>query len=250
MLGTIIQLNSSKDLALIHSVESAKVFQAPFSEIGADAHTGDSCEFEVLAEPSMFSHGKAKVLKVEHLDLSTNTKVALSHDQIYDQDHELIKDTKDYLIAAEGSFEKECRSALIEKAIECKANALLDLQLECVVRPGVKKVLYRYTARPAIITGPKYQPENGVERLDIKDTMTRRNSPNEAQVRYVRVLILSFLFIAIPCILSLSQRGVIPSVLIGQIITAALLGVCMVLFLFISFQKRQSYILALKNLRK
>lgn len=250
MHGTIIQLNKSKDFALIHVVESSKLFQAPLSEITQGTHAGDSCEFEVLSEPGMFSHGKAHITKIEPLDLSSNTKVALSYNSTLDHEHELLKDTHEYLIAAEGGFEKECRSALIEKAIECKANALLDLKLECVVRPGVKTVLYRYTARPAIITGPKYQPEPGVERLDIKDNRTRRNSPNEAQVRYIRVLILSFLFIAVPCILSLSKRGVIPSILLGQIITVALLGVSMMLFLFVSFKKRQGYILTLKSIRK
>lgn len=250
MQGTIIKLNPSKDIALIHVVESAKIFQAPFSEVGSLAHTGDYCEFEVLSEPSMFSYGKAKVVKVEPIELTANTKVVLSYNADFDHEHELIRDSKDYLIAAEGSFEKECRSALIEKAIECKANALLDLKLECVVRPGVKGVLYRYTARPAIISGPKYKPEDGVERLAIKDEMTRRNSPNEAQVRYVRVLILSFLFIAIPCIFSLSKQGIIPSLLIGQALTAGLIVVSMILFLFVSFKKRKGYIITLKNIRK
>lgn len=250
MHGTIIQLNQSKNQALIHVAEAYKIYQAPLSEIDPDCHAGDECDFEVLSEPKMFSYGTAKVLSCTKIDLTANTKVALSYKGFVDNEHELIKDNKDFLIAAEGGFEKECRSALIEKAIECKANALLDLKLECVVRPGVKNVLYRYTARPAIITGPKYQPENGVERLDIPTNIARRNSPNEAQVRYVRVLILSFLMIVVPCILGLGQNGVIPSPLIGQIIIAGLIAVSMMLFMFVSFKKRQGYILALKNARK
>lgn len=250
MLGTIVQLNQSKNLALIHVVETGKIFQAPFSEIDSQCHVGDECEFEVLAEPSFFNPGKAKVTSCNQIDLTSNTKVALSRKGIVDTEHELVKDNKNFLIAAEGAFEKECRSALIEKAIECKANALLDLKLECVVRPGVKGVLYRYTARPALISGPKYELEPGVERLAIPENLARRNSPNEAQVRYVRVLILSFLFIAIPCLLSMSQSGVLPSAFIGQLITAALIGICMMLFLFVSFKKRQSFILTLKNIRK
>ena len=86
--------------------------------------------------------------------------------------------------------------------------------------------------------------------MAIPTDRARRNSPNEAMVRYIRVLLLSFLFVAIPCIMAMTKNGVLASPLIGQIITAGLLMLCMFLFLFISFKKRQSFVLSLKKINR
>ena len=205
---------------------------------------GADCEFDAMKKPSFFSPGNANLTKIEALNLH-NEKVALTTKNAFPE-HEIIKEDRNYLIAAEGGFERECRAALIEKAIECHANGLLDLKLEVVTRPGVKAALFRYTARPAIIDGPKYKQGQG---LTIPTKVARRNSPNEAMVRYIRVLLICFLFIAIPCIMSLTQQGVIPSPLVGQMLTAGILVLVMFVFMFVSFKKKQSFILNLKNIR-
>ena len=49
--------------------------------------------------------------------------------------------------------------------------------------------------------------------------------------------------------MSLTQQGIIPTQLIGQMITAGILVLVMFIFMFISFRKRQSFILNLKNIR-
>ena len=48
----------------------------------------------------------------------------------------------------------------------------------------------------------------------------------------------------------MTKNGVLASPLIGQIITAGLLMLCMFLFLFISFKKRQSFVLSLKKINR
>ncbi len=206
---------------------------------------GADCEFEDISKPSMFSFGKAEIKSLKSISLG-NDKVAATPETSYPE-HKLMADNRKFLIAAEGGHERECHAALLEKAIECKANALLDLKLEVVVRPGVKQHLFRYTARPAIIDGPKYKQEPGIG-LAIPEKVARRNSPNEAMVRYCRVLLICSLFIIIPSIMSLTARGVIPSQMMGQVITAGLIVLTMVLFMFMGFKKRQGFILTLKGI--
>ena len=249
MLGTIIAVNQEKGYADVYFDQSATTYRAPINEWTTYEALilGSEAEIEALSNPSFFSPGKAQITALKAVNLS-NEKVALTWAPHYPE-HETVRDEKHYLIAAEGGSERECRSALIEQALACKVNALLDLKLEVVTRPGVKTALFRYTARPALITGPKYHA-NREARLALPTNRARRNSPNEAMVRYIRVLLISFLFVAIPCILALTKQGVIPSPLLGQIITAGLLMLCMFLFLFISFKKRQSFILTLKKVNR
>lgn len=248
MQGTIIEVNRTKGFVDVYLEKEAATYRAPITSLDDPALVmGADAEIELLSNPSFFSPGKAQLIALKALSLN-NDKVALTEAPHYPE-HDTVRSENHYLIAAEGGSERECRSALIEKAIECKVNALLDLKLEVVRRPGVKTVLFRYTARPALINGPKYQAAP-TERMAIPTDRARRNSPNEAMVRYIRVLLISFLFITIPCILALTQNGVIPNPLVGQIITAALLVMCMFLFLFISFKKRQSFILTLKKVNR
>lgn len=246
MQGTIIAINREKNFCVVNNPERSESYQAPLYGFTHDPNlmVGADCEFNSTQAPSFLKLGQATLVSCQALEFN-NTKVALTCASSFPE-HEILQENTKYFIAAEGGSERECRSALTERAIECHANALLDLKLETVSRVGVKTVLYRYIARPAVITGPRYQPESGVN-LDIPTNVARRNSPNEAMVRYIRVLILSFLFIAIPCVLSMTQNGVIPSPILGQVITAGLLMMCMALFMLISFKKKQSYILLNKN---
>lgn len=248
MNGTIIAINKDKGYCDLYQAEATATYRSSLEGFTQDPALliGSDCEFEAQSGPSFFSPGKAKLISITPLEFK-NEKVALTKESNV-ADHELIKDDRNYLIGAEGGFERECRSALIEKALECHANALLDLKLEVVTRPGVKAALFRYTARPGIIEGPKYHQEPG-QGLTIPTKVARRNSPNEAMVRYIRVLLICFLFIAIPCILSLTEQGIIPSPIIGQMLTAGILVLEMFIFMFISFRKRQSFILNLKNIR-
>lgn len=246
MQGTIIEINRDKDYCVVNNPERAETYTAPLGDFKGDPNMvlGADCEFEIVKQQSFFAHGKATLLSCQRLEYK-NTKVALTTEGRLPE-HEILQENHAYFIAAEGGSEKECRAALIEQALACHANALLALKLETVVRPGVKSVLYRYIARPAIVEGPLYHQEPGMS-LDLQTKTARRNSPNEAMVRYIRVLLICFLFIAIPCVLSMTQGGMIPSKLMGQVITAGLLMLCMVLFLFTSFKKKQSFILVNKH---
>lgn len=248
MKGTIIAVNKEKGYCDLYNSNLAETYRSSLEGFAQDEAlvVGSECEFDAMKKPSFFSPGQANLTKIEGL-VFKNEKVALTTKNNV-PDHEIIKEDRNYLVAAEGGFELECRSALTEKAIECNANALLDLKLEVVTRSGVKTALFRYTARPAIINGPKYKQDHG-QGLTIPTKVARRNSPNEAMVRYIRVLLICFLFIAIPCIMSLTQQGIIPTPLIGQMITAGILVLVMFIFMFISFRKRQSFILSLKNIR-
>lgn len=247
MEGTVISVNLKQNSCLVYVHTIPATYKAIISEQFKTVKVGDDCDFDVEKAPSFFAYGQAKLNIIKHLEFK-NDKIAITPEANVAQ-HNIIKDNKDYLVAAEGGFERECRAALIEKALECKANALLDLKLECVIRPGVKTVLFRYTARPAIVEGPEYHQTPG-QGLAIPTKVARRNSPNEAQVRYIRVLLICFLFITIPSIMRLTERGVIPTELLGKILTAGLIVLCMALFMFISFKRKKSFILNVKPLRK
>ena len=249
MQGTVIAINRVNQYCDIYDSDNKATYRASLDGV-ADSDklvVGDDCLYTITAQPTFLGPGKATLDKFRAL-IFNNDKVALTREASYPE-HSTIKEEHSCLLAAEGSYEKECRSALIELALKYHVNALLDLKLEVVTRPGVKSALFRYTARPALITGAKYNPEPG-QGMDIPTKLARRNSPNEAKVRYVRVLLLCFLFIAVPCVMSMGARGVFPSLIWSQIINAALIVMCMIVFLLVFFRKRQAFILTLKPINR
>lgn len=97
----------------------------------------------------------------------------------------------------EGASPKEAFEAMLDAAQSINANAVLDMRLECVVRKLPKaKALFRYTGRPAVADGGKCHARPGIH-LNVH-APSRTNSPNRAMARYLRVLLASGLFIALP----------------------------------------------------
>lgn len=249
MQGSIVHSSVDKQSALIYEPNSASIYAVSFPHKEGELLNGFDCEFNVLSQPGIFRHGTAEIVSVSPVSLTANTLVGLSRTGSL-EGHTVIKENHDFLIAGEGGSEQEARAAMTEKAIECKVNALLDIKLECVIRPGVKTVLFRYTGRPAVVTGDKYNPEPGVVKPVIDESKTRRNSPNEAQVRYIRVLLISLLFIALPCFTAMGQNGMLPNAVTAQVLSAVTIMICMGVFMFIAFKKKTGFILSLKNPRK
>ena len=97
----------------------------------------------------------------------------------------------------EGAGPEEAFEAMLEAARSINANAVLDVRLECAIRRFPKsEVLFRYTGRPAVAEGGRCHARPGIH-LNVH-APSRTNSPNRAMARYLRVLLASGLFIALP----------------------------------------------------
>ena len=136
------------------------------------------------------------------------------------------------LLAGEGPSREDALAELMAAARETKANALLGLKLTCRTHRLTGRTRYAATAMAAIIDGPAYRQPNGAHpHLDA--ARARVNSPNGAQSRYLAVLLIALLFIAVPCALRTAQ---LLGLRIGIGLTACgilvLLAVILILFRF------------------
>lgn len=97
----------------------------------------------------------------------------------------------------EGASPEEAFEAMLDAASSINANAVLNARLECVIRKYPRtRVLFRYIGSPAIADGGKCHARPGIH-LNVH-APSRTNSPNRAMARYLRVLLASGLFIALP----------------------------------------------------
>lgn len=112
-------------------------------------------------------------------------------------------------LCAEAPDFATCYALLNAQAQAAHANALVDLTGECKKSSLTGKILCRLTALAAQANGLKTPVEPGIN-LQVNTKLQRVNSPNEAMVRYQRVLWICSLLIFIPIILGLGQRGFYP----------------------------------------
>ena len=133
----------------------------------------------------------------------------------------------------------------VELAKKSNANALINTELTVKALRFSGKHLFCYKANAAIIEGAEYHQQPGIK-LDINEKIVRRNSPNEAMIRYIRVLLISVLLIILPCLLSLQQQGTLPTPL-GSIACGIALGLSLFTGLFYSSRKQVAYLLRQKR---
>jgi hypothetical protein len=109
----------------------------------------------------------------------------------------LLESASSIKAGGEGASHAEAFAAMCEAARSVNANAVIDMRLECAVRRfPAANVLYRCVGRPAIVDGGKFRARPGIH-INTR-APARTNSPNRAMARYIRVLLASGLFIALP----------------------------------------------------
>lgn len=109
----------------------------------------------------------------------------------------VLESASAFRAGGEGASPEEAFEAMLDAARPINANSVLDAHLECVIRKFPKaSVLFRYTGRPAIADGGRCHARPGIH-LNVH-APSRTNSPNRAMARYLRVLLASGLFIALP----------------------------------------------------
>ena len=220
MQGTIIALGSARTADIY---AQGKIYQTKLSPDLAEAWPGDQVSCRELVSPSCGKKGTVQVSALA--PLSRPQKLAWSQNRSI-KDHVLQETNSGYLLAAEAADYQTCYQLLAQKALSCNANALLDVTGCGYKRPFAKRPLCRLTALPAQISGPDFQPKPGLH-LNLPEKFSRRNSPNGAQLRYVRVLLICLLLILEPCLARLGATGSIP-LLASQILMAVLPIFCLI----------------------
>ena len=237
MQGILINIDHKKNKARI--VAKDKLYTATVDNNTNDLTPGNFLEISIIKEPSLLSEGIAEIDGIGNYDLPfEETLIVTDKDLI--EGHSILDHKNRTLIAAEGADAINAFKALIKRAKESNANALLNTKLKIEILNFSQKPLFRYTAEAAIIEGPQYHQKPGIK-LDIKENIARRNSPNKAMIRYIRVLILCALLILIPCLLSLQQRDLLPYPL-GSTLAIAVTLISIIGALFVSSRKVISYL--------
>lgn len=218
MYGTIIAVNQRQIDISAHD----KIYHAELSTDLERPNITDTAEFEPLTEPSLFQKGEAELKAIEPARLPDS--IAWSRDN-YVEGHHVQEMDSSMQLCAEGADFNECCRLLADKAKAAHANALLQFTVEFVKRPLHQPRLCRLSAVPAQVNGEIFKPEPGIS-LRLPTKFLRRNSPNNASLRYRIVLLICLLMIVEPCLASITRQGILP-VIVGQALMAALPIFCL-----------------------
>ncbi|WP_294567725.1 hypothetical protein [uncultured Succinatimonas sp.] len=241
MQGILISVDLNAKQAVIACDD--KLYTAKLSANEASLQKGDHVEFSAIEKADGVKDQTVKIDAVikdayKQYGIAISAKSSVS-------DHAIIDTKHNVKLCGEGSDANSALGALIELAKKSNANALLNTKLTVKSLRFSGKLLFCYKAEAAIIEGPKYHQKPGVK-LDINERVVRRNSPNEAMIRYIRVLLISILFIILPCLLSLQQQRILPPPF-GSIACGVTLGLSLFAGLFYSSRKQVAYLLRQKH---
>ena len=241
MQGVLI----SVDLNLKHAVIACdnKLYTAKLSKNVASLQPGDLVEFSATDETDGEKNKTVKIDSVTHTDYKKYGIAIVSASSV--DGHEIIDSKLNVKLCGEGPDAKSALDSLVELAKKSNANALINTELTVKALRFSGKHLFCYKANAAIIEGAEYHQQPGIK-LDINEKVVRRNSPNEAMIRYIRVLLISVLLIILPCLLSLQQQGTLPTPL-GSIACGIALGLSLFTGLFYSSRKQVAYLLRQKR---
>lgn len=203
---------------------------------------GDEVEGEEITSPSLFNDGEMHIvsiipLELNYPDFAVSKSIAL-------KGHDTIVIVNDLTLCAEGKDPKECIDAMVEYLKDSYANALLNLTIEGHTKRFCKGVLWKVSANIAQLRGENFNSEAG-RAITIKRNQARRNSPNKASIRYVRVLLVCALLVIIPCLLRTAQRGLLGPMVISQVLSILL--VLGALFLGIIYYPKHKRVYLAKN---
>ena len=120
-------------------------------------------------------------------------------------DHKVIEYSQKVVLASEGETQEEALSALKELALKHHANAILDVKIKCYTMRLLNKKRFVVTGLAAIIDGPLFKSPNGYH-VNIDEKLARPNSPNQVKTRYLGVMLISFLIILGPALVSFFMR--------------------------------------------
>ncbi len=120
-------------------------------------------------------------------------------------EHRTVEYKSDYVFVGEGPDEESAIRALKQMVSEHYANAILDYKLTVHQHKFSQKKRYVATGLAAMVDGERYKMQNG-RHISIDKKLLRVNSPNAVQIRYLTVLLISLLFIAVPSLVRVAQR--------------------------------------------
>lgn len=200
MLGTIISVrNLSVTVAGEKGLYTADYERAP------EIRPGFICRFEEEKKPSLLFTGKCRIVSCTETFFESPDMVISKDLKV--PDHKVLSYAEDPVIAGEGSTLQEAYEALADKAREFKANALLDFKADFKVKKLSGICIFRATALAGIVDGPLFHAPFGLK-IKIDRNLARRNSPNSAMMRYIRVLALCMLLIGMPILVSFWKREI------------------------------------------
>ncbi len=217
-----------------HKQYTARLSQDLGLKIGAQA------AIEIDSAPGLFRPGCARILNGVNFDLTQYQGTALCPDPSV-PDHRMLECSSEYCIVGEGSSFSEAAAAAVERLEGTFANAIVNFKFDAITFPASAKILYRAGGNPAMIDGERYQAEPG-RKLRLPISILRRNSPNLAMTRYIRVLLFCLLLIFLPMIPRLYAQGLLPNRETAMGVSAALFAGAIALGLYFHPNDKKGYL--------
>ena len=229
MQGTII---SSRNFVITIASENG-LFKADAKN--REYLPGQNAEFTAVRQPGLFRAGLAEITDVSDTRFEDSGLLVSKHLKV--EGYRVMASPDDPYLAGEGATLQQAFEALADEAKKYDVNALLDFKAEFNVSRFSGACLFKVRARAAVVVRNDEilkAPES--RKLSLPQKLARRNSPNGAQKRYIRVLSVCAVFILLPCIARLMQREIIT---FWQMNTLFALLLAAVILIFIGYFPRR-----------
>ncbi len=147
------------------------------------------------------------------------------------------------MAGGEGKTPQEAFEAMREATGLVNANAVLNLKFEYVKSRFFNRTMFRCLGTPALLDNQYYRARPGIH---IKTTLpSRTNFPNRAMARYIRVLLVSALLVALPAVLrACALRG---DLNLGYTLCALLALLALACGILIFPRARRSFIMRVRE---
>lgn len=204
--AVITHIDTNTETAIL--IADGKLYKAKISKDLEHITAGALAQIEIIFAPSLFKYGACTIKEAQNLnfyDFNTKQCIATTQSNI-EKDFDVLERIDDYMIVAESSSLPKAIQMIIDEGLKYNANMLYNVKISHKSYLLSKNARFIVSAKPAIVKHDEIEMKPGVH-LDFDKRIVRRNSPNDASTRYIRVLLVCLLIIVLPILLRLGNLG-------------------------------------------
>lgn len=193
---------TQKDTENLTLIVDGKLYKTKISRDLVDAKVGQIASVSNLQNNGFLKYSTCTIdscddMRVENFNQDT---CLLWPSENIETVFDVLEREDNFVFVSEGIDLFDCIQRLQDEALKSNCNLIYDLKISFKSYSISKKAHFMVSGKGAIIKDDRVKLKSGLH-INIDKKILRVNSPNDANVRYVRVLLGSCLIILIPIIL-------------------------------------------------
>ena len=232
---------TQKDTENLTLIVDGKLYKAKISKDLVDVKIGQIANVSHTKSNGFLKHFTCNVLSYDDINLENFNQdtCLLWPSENIETTFDVIEREDNFVFVSEGIDLFDCIKRLQAEALKANCNLIYDLKISFKSYSLSKKAHFIVSGKGAIIKDDRVKLKSGMH-IHIDKKILRVNSPNDANVRYVRVLLGSCLIILIPIILRTSMLHGI-SLNIASIFICFVILLSLTLGLYANSNKNTNY---------